>query len=91
MGEFQPVLNTVLAAGLVGMVTWVWALWKAHNDLRIKIAEDHPKGEAMKEIVRAAIAPLQKQVDALEQANDRNGKILAAIAGRLQVPAALGD
>lgn len=91
MGEFQPVLNSVLAAGLVGIVTWVWSLWKSHNDLRIKIAEDHPKGETMKEIVRAAIAPLQKQVDALEKANDRNGKILAAIAGRLQVPAALED
>jgi hypothetical protein len=35
-----------LASGLVG---WIWALWRDHHALRVKIAEEYPKNTALNE------------------------------------------
>lgn len=36
-----------LASGLVG---WIWALWRDHHALRVKIAEEYPKVTALTEL-----------------------------------------
>lgn len=33
-----------LASGLVG---WVWALWRDHHALRVKIAEEYPRNHTI--------------------------------------------
>lgn len=91
MGDFQPVLNTILGAGIVGIVTWVWALWKSHNELRLKIAEDYPKSNSVKEIVTQAIAPIERELAAQARESLRQGRILEAIARQMHIPTALED
>ncbi len=91
MNDFQPVLNTVLGAGIVGIVTWLWALWKSHTDLRLKLAEDYSKTPAMQEAVRNAIAPLEKSIAAQATAQAHQGRILEAIARQMHIPTAAID
>jgi hypothetical protein len=36
-----------LSSGLVG---WIWALWRDHNALKVKMAEEYPKHTALTEL-----------------------------------------
>ena len=36
-----------LASGLVG---WIWALWRDHHSLKLKVAEEYPKHTALTEL-----------------------------------------
>ena len=90
MDEFQPVLNTLLGAAVVGIVTWVWSLWKSHNALQLKIAEEYTKGPAMDKAVAAAVAPLQVALAEQGKALAHQGRMLEKISEKLHIPA-VGD
>ncbi|GAB2619800.1 hypothetical protein [Novilysobacter erysipheiresistens] len=34
-------LISLLGAAVVGLVAWVWSLWRSHNDLKLKVAEEY--------------------------------------------------
>jgi len=91
VSEFQPVLNSVLGAGIVGLVAWLWALWKSHTDLRLKLAEEYPKTPSMQSAVAAAILPLEKAIAAQATAQAHQGRILEAIARQMHIPTAVLD
>lgn len=91
MSEFQPVLNTLLGAGIVGIVTWLWSLWKSHTELRLKVAEEYPKGPAMDKAVAAAVAPLQTAIAEQGKALAHQGRMLEEIAKKLHCPAVADD
>jgi hypothetical protein len=57
-----------LSSGLVG---WVWALWREHNMLKVKVAEEYPKHNALAEL-KAEIRDLRD--------------VVYRIANRLEVP-----
>ena len=90
MSDYQPVLNTIAAAGIIGVVTWVWALWRSHTELRLKVAEEYPKGPAMDKAVAAAVAPLQIAIAEQGKALAHQGRMLERIADKLHIPA-VGD
>lgn len=54
-----------------GLVVWVWALWRDHHALRVKVAEDYPKNTALTEIK-----------DEIRELRD----VVYRIAMRLEVP-----
>lgn len=58
----------MLASGLVG---WVWALWREHHALRLKLAEEYPNHTTFKE--------LREEVRSLRD-------VVYQIANRLEVP-----
>jgi hypothetical protein len=91
MGEFQPVLNTLMGASVVGLVTWLWSLWKSHTELRLKVAEEYTKGQAMDRAVAAAVAPLQVAIAEQGRALDHQGRMLEKIAARLHIPTSTDD
>lgn len=57
-----------LASGLVG---WIWALWRDHHALRVKVAEEYLKHTALKEVK-----------DEIRDLRD----VVYRIANRLEVP-----
>lgn len=87
MGDYQPVFNSLASAGIVGLVVWVWALWKSHNALALKIAEEYPKTQAMKESLASAVAPLEKEIARWAKESERQGRILEAMARQMHIPA----
>ncbi len=91
MSEFQPVLNTLIGASVTGLVLWVWALWKAHNDLRLKLAEEYTKDKAMREAVAAAVAPVQAAISEQAKALAHQGRLIEKIADRMHIPASSQD
>lgn len=58
----------MLASGLVG---WVWALWREHHALRVKLAEEYPNHTTFRE--------LKEEVGKLRD-------VVYRIADRLEVP-----
>jgi hypothetical protein len=58
----------MLASGLVG---WVWALWREHHALRLKLAEEYPSHTTFRE--------LKDEVGKLRD-------VVYRIADRLEVP-----
>ena len=42
----------VLVPAVLGLVGWVWALWQSHHALKLKVAEEYPKAQALDEIKR---------------------------------------
>jgi hypothetical protein len=91
MGEFQPVLNSILSAALVGTVVWIWGLWKSHTELRLKVAEHYTTSPAMDKAVAAAVAPLQVAIAEQGRALAQQGRMIERIAERLHVPAVSDD
>lgn len=63
----------MLASGLVG---WVWALWREHHALRVKLAEEYPN-HAMHRETKEEISKLRD--------------VVYRIADRLEVPVARRD
>lgn len=47
--SFQIVL-ALLSIGVPGLVVWVWALWRDHTALKLKVAEEYPKNSTLSEI-----------------------------------------
>lgn len=49
--EWVPSLigSVALALGS-GLVVWVWALWRDHHALKVKVAEEYPKHNALTEL-----------------------------------------
>lgn len=43
---------TILCPAVLGLVAWVWALWQSHHALKLKVAEEYPKAQALDEIKR---------------------------------------
>lgn len=41
--------SVALALGS-GLVVWVWALWRDHHTLKVKVAEEYPKHNALTEL-----------------------------------------
>lgn len=91
MGEFQPVLNTVIGGAILGVVTWLWSLWKSHTELRLKVAEEYPKGPAMTAAIIAAIAPLQVAIAEQGKVLGHQGRMIEKIADRLHIPPVGGN
>ena len=91
MNDFQRVLNTVLAAAVVGAVTWLWSLWKSHTELRLKVAEEYTKGPTMDKAVAAAVAPLQVAIAEQGRALAHQGRMIERIADKLHIPAATDE
>ena len=60
--------SMMLASGLVG---WVWALWREHHALRVKLAEEYPNHTTFRE--------LKDEVGKLRD-------VVYRIADRLEVP-----
>lgn len=58
----------MMASGLVG---WVWALWREHHALRIKLAEEYPNHTTFRE--------LKDEVSKLRD-------VLFRVADKLEVP-----
>lgn len=54
-----------------GLVAWVWALWRDHHSLRVKVAEDYPRN--------AALTELKEEIRELRD-------VVYRIAMRLEVP-----
>lgn len=91
MSEFQPVINTLMGAAVVGLVTWLWSLWKSHIELRLKVAEHYTTAPAMDKAVAAAVAPLQTAIAELGKQQAHQGQLILKIATRLNVPAVADD
>lgn len=91
MSEFQPVLNSLLGAAIVGLVTWVWALWKAHNALQLKVAEEYVKEPAMRAAVVSAVEPLKTAIAEQGKSLAHQGRMIEEIARKLHVPAVADD
>lgn len=49
--DWVPALigSVALALGS-GLVVWVWALWRDHHSLKVKVAEEYPKHNALAEL-----------------------------------------
>lgn len=45
----QELIVSLLGAGVAGLVVWVWALWRSHHDLKLKVAEDYLKRDSLEE------------------------------------------
>ena len=70
--EWLPTLIGTAAFALAsGLVGWVWALWRDHNSLKVKVAEEYPKHNALSEL-KAEIRDLRD--------------VVSRIANRLEVP-----
>lgn len=54
-----------------GLVLWVWALWRDHHTLRVKVAEEYPKNATLSELK-----------DEIRELRD----VVYRIAMRLEVP-----
>lgn len=49
--DWVPALiGSAALAMATGLVVWVWALWRDHHALRVKVAEDYPKNTALTEL-----------------------------------------
>lgn len=46
----QSVIIYLCGAGVVGLVVWVWALWKAHTDFKIKVTEEYLRHNSLDEL-----------------------------------------
>lgn len=64
-------IGSVALALCSGLVVWVWALWRDHNALRVKVAEEYPKHDALTE--------LKNEIRDLRD-------VVYRIANRLEVP-----
>lgn len=84
-------IDTAFGLGIGGLVTWVWALWKSHNDLRLKLAEEYPKDGAMRTAVAAAIEPLKVAIAEQARTLQHQGRLLEAIARQMHIPAVMDD
>jgi hypothetical protein len=50
MSDFHSILLNVTAAAIVGLVAWVWTLWRSLTDLRLKVAEEYIRHSSVDEI-----------------------------------------
>lgn len=70
--SWLPTLLGSIALALgSGLVIWVWALWRDHNALRVKVAEEYPK--------HAALTDLKQEIRDLRD-------VVYRIAQKLEVP-----
>ena len=44
-----PILS-LMGVGISGLIAWVWALWKAHTDFKLKVSEDYMKASSINEL-----------------------------------------
>lgn len=44
-----PILS-LMGIGISGLIAWVWALWKAHTDFKLKVSEDYMKASSINEL-----------------------------------------
>lgn len=56
MDEFTKFLTVLAPTAFVGLIVWVWTLWRSHGnlkqelaDLRVDIAQNHPTKHDMEE------------------------------------------
>ena len=48
--QLVSVVLAVLMPAVLGLVGWVWTLWQSHHALKIKVAEEYPKTQALNDI-----------------------------------------
>jgi hypothetical protein len=48
----QQLIVALLAAAIVGLVGWVWMLWRDHHALKVKVAEDYVRNGHLDEFRR---------------------------------------
>jgi len=48
--QFLGIAVSILIPAVTGMLLWVWALWQSHHALKLKVAEEYPKAQALDEI-----------------------------------------
>jgi len=78
--SLDDVISSLTAAAVVGLIAWVWALWRDHTALDKRVAEFYPKRT---ELVEAQI-----------QTNLRLARIeelVARLCLKLEVPAVRGE
>lgn len=46
----EDVMIKILTPAVAGLLAWVWALWRSHNDLRLKVAEECLKTNSLQEV-----------------------------------------
>jgi hypothetical protein len=46
------ILVSIMVPAVVGLLAWVWSLWQSHNNLKLKVAEEYPKAQALSDIKR---------------------------------------
>ena len=73
MERFFDLASQFVVIGVPALVAWVWALWRSHHDLRLKVAEEYIHREALKEFK-----------EDLHQVRT----LVFAIARRLEIPTA---
>lgn len=44
------IMVSIMVPAVVGLLAWVWSLWQSHNSLKLKVAEEYPKAQALQEI-----------------------------------------
>lgn len=47
---FLGILVSVMIPAVIGLLAWVWSLWQSHNALKLKVAEEYPKAQALQDI-----------------------------------------
>ncbi len=47
--DIGPILS-LMGIGISGLIAWVWALWKAHTDFKLKVSEDYMKASSINEL-----------------------------------------
>jgi hypothetical protein len=61
----------LLGAAIVGLVGWVWLLWRDHHSLKVKVAEEYVRNWHLEEF--------RKEIHALRD-------VVYRIAVRMEVP-----
>lgn len=69
--DLQQAALVALSIAVPALVGWVWSLWQAHNALKLKVAEEYLKNEAL--------VDLRKEIHELRS-------IVYRIAVKMEVP-----
>lgn len=75
MTEFYTILLNLTAPAILGLVAWIWLLWRSHHALQLKVAEEYVRKDGLNEIKNE----IKDDINSLRE-------LMYRIAGRLEVP-----
>lgn len=50
MNEIIPIIQNLTGVAVVGLVAWVWLLWRSHHALQLKVAEEYMRHSSFDEV-----------------------------------------
>ena len=61
MNEYVTLLNYLVGPSVVGLVVWVWLLWRSHMEHKVHVAETYVRTPELNKI-QATMTAIQEQL-----------------------------